>query len=405
MSNASESSRISQNVQNVQPSKTVEISTLANQLAEEGRDIVSLSIGEPDFDTPEQICGEAKQAIENGRTRYTSSSGIKELRKKIVDRYRSRYDLSYTPEQVVVTCGAKHAIYQVLQVLAGPDDEVLVPVPYWVSYPEMVWSIGAKPIFLETDLETDFKLTPEQVRNNGSSDATVLLLNTPGNPTGTVYERQELKAIMSAAVDEGLTVVTDEIYEDFVYGDSEHVPPASLDSRMKENTVIVSGFSKTYAMTGWRSGFVVGPEDILNAVSKLQGHTTTHTSSISQYASLAAFDLPEEKVREFRDQFRKRRDYVVERLRDLEGIQLTEPGGAFYVFPDVSHYYSNLTNVGQDNPGVRFCKALIEEKGVALVPGAGFGKDSCVRLSYAASMEDLEEGLNRFGEFLSDLTG
>lgn len=395
--------RIARRTNNVSESKTVAISNLAGELSRQGKDVISLSVGEPDFRAPATVRDAVKQAADEGKTKYTDSAGVPPLREKLSEKFQDKNEVEYGPDQIVVTSGAKHAIYLSLQAVLDPGDRVLIQSPYWVSYPEMVKSIGGEPVVLETDLSDDYKITPDQVREQGQ-DADVIILNSPANPTGTVYTPDEIEALTEEALRQDLLVISDEIYEEFLYGDLEPLSPASLSSEAYQNTITINGFSKAYAMTGLRVGYVSAPQDLIDAIGKIQTHTTTHASSVAQWGALAALDIPQDELDKNRETFRERRDFVAEQLRGIDGISVTVPDGAFYIFPDISGSYDGHFDTSTGEASVEFCRTLLEETGLALVPGTAFGDDGGVRISYAASMDDLEEGMDRLGSFVSGLS-
>lgn len=396
-------SRIARRTNNVSESKTVAISNLAGELSRQGKNVISLSVGEPDFDAPAPVREAVKNAADKGKTKYTDSAGIPPLRERLSDKFDETNDIEYSPDQIVVTSGAKHAIYLALQAVLDPEDQVLMASPYWVSYPEMVKSIGGQPVVLETSLEDDYKMTPEQVREHGS-EAELLILNSPANPTGTVYTPQEIEALTEEALRQDLLLLSDEIYEEFIYGDLDPLSPASLSEEAYNQTITINGFSKAYAMTGLRVGYVAGPQDVLDAVGKLQTHTTTHASSVAQWGALAALGVSDEELRKNRKTFRNRRELVAKALDDMPGVSVTIPEGAFYIFPDVSGLYDGHYDTSSGEASVDFCRELLEETGLALVPGTAFGADGGVRISYAASRESLTDGMSRMNEFVSNLS-
>ncbi len=396
-------SRIARRTNNVSESKTVAISNLAGELSRQGKNVISLSVGEPDFDAPAPVREAVKNAADKGKTKYTDSAGIPPLRERLSDKFDETNDIEYSPDQIVVTSGAKHAIYLALQAVLDPGDQVLMASPYWVSYPEMVKSIGGQPVVLETSLEDDYKMTPEQVREHGS-EAELLILNSPANPTGTVYTPQEIEALTEEALRQDLLLLSDEIYEEFIYGDLDPLSPASLSEEAYNQTITINGFSKAYAMTGLRVGYVAGPQDVLDAVGKLQTHTTTHASSVAQWGALAALGVSDEELRKNRKTFRNRRELVAKALDDMPGVSVTVPEGAFYIFPDVSGLYDGHYDTSSGEASVDFCRELLEETGLALVPGTAFGADGGVRISYAASRESLTDGMSRMNEFVSNLS-
>ncbi|HET6569600.1 MAG TPA: pyridoxal phosphate-dependent aminotransferase [Rhodothermales bacterium] len=392
------------NVEAMQPSATLAMTAKAKQLKREGKPIISLSAGEPDFSTPEPIAEAGVQAIRQGFHHYTENRGVLELRQAICNKLKRDNGLGYTTDQVIVSNGAKQSVAMAIQVMCRPGDEVLIPAPYWVSYPEMVRLAGAEPVALPTTVESNYRLTPEQLEEAITPKTRLFILNSPSNPTGSVYSPRELEAL--AAVlrrNEHVFVVSDEIYE-YILFDAEHVAFASLPS-MKERTITVNGFSKAYAMTGWRLGYLAAEPEIVKAVDKVQSQTTSAPSSITQRAGIAALEMDKGPVREMVKAFRQRRDFLLERLRKIQGLQVPTPEGAFYLFPDVSAFFGRKTLGGKViNDSTDLCMYLLEEQNVALVPGAGFGAPDGLRISYAASMDDLREATRRIEAGLSALS-
>ena len=391
------------NVAAVRPSETLAIMARAKALLREGRDVVALSAGEPDFDTPAPIVEAAHQALREGFTHYTPNAGIPELREAVAEKLRRENGLDVDAAQVLCSNGAKQSVAQVVLALCRPGDEVLIPAPYWVSYPEMARLAGAVPVALETGPETEYKVTPEQLDDALTERTRLLIFNSPSNPTGAVYTPEEVEAL--AAVlrrHEHVFVVSDEIYEHVLF-DARHVSPGALDG-MGERTVTVNGFSKAYAMTGWRLGYCAGPAWIVDAAAKVQSQLTSAPSSISQKAGVAALAMSPEPVARMVEAFRRRRDVMLERVRQWPGVVCPKPEGAFYLFPDVSAYFGRATPSGTVIEGSEaLCAYLLEEHGVALVPGSAFGADYGVRLSYAASMDDLVKAADRIEAGLAAL--
>ena len=390
----------------MQPSATLAMTARAKQLRREGRPVIGLSAGEPDFDTPTPISEAGAQAIRDGFTHYTENAGMPELREAICRKLQRDNGLDYAPGQIVCSNGAKQSVALAVNVLARPGDEVLIPAPYWVSYPEMTRMAGAEPAIVRTSVENEYRLTPEALEQAITPQTRLFILCSPSNPTGSVYTRAELEALADVLrAHEDVFVLSDEIYE-YILFDAEHVSFASLPG-MKERTITVNGFSKGFAMTGWRLGYLAAPEPIAKAASKVQSQFTSAPSSITQKAGVAALEMMEknpEPVREMVRAFRERRDFVLGRLAEMEGVRCAKPEGAFYVFPDVSAY------VGKEAPSGRriesasdLCFYLLEEHDVALVPGEAFGEPSGLRLSYAAAMDDLDEALGRIEKGLSAL--
>lgn len=388
----------------VAPSQTVEIGNLARSLAEEGRDIISLSVGEPDFAAPDEILEAGKRAFSNQRTNYTDSSGLPELREYIADKYNEYNKIPASPEDIIVTCGAKHAMFLALQAVVDPGDRVLIPSPYWVSYPAMVRSIGAEPVFVETNLENDYRVRPEDLdKNLQQSDYSAFILNSPANPTGTVYESDDLKQLSEVLKEHRLPLISDEIYEYFTFNDRSHVSIASLGPEIRNRTITISGFSKVYGITGLRVGYATGPKSILDVMKKLQSHSTTHTASTSQYAALAARDVSPQFLTEKCNLLQERSEEVVNRLEQREEVQLSRPGGAMYVFPEFP-FLKERSRRSEKKRSVEFCRSLLEETGVATVPGIAFGNDAGVRISLGTSLDSIREALHRMESFLDTRT-
>ncbi len=389
--------KLAKRVLSVSPSLTLGISARAKELRARGVDVVDLGAGQPDLDTPENIKVKGKEAIDRGFTKYTPTSGIPELKKAIAERLKQELGLDYSPQEIVVSCGAKHSIFNVLMALVEEGDEVLIPSPYWVSYPEMVKLAGGTPKFLRTTEEGGFKITPEQLRDAITPRSKVLILNSPNNPTGTVYAESELRAIAEILVEKGVYCISDEIYDKFIY-EGRHVSIATMHG-MRELTIVVNGVSKTYRMTGWRIGYAAGPKEVMQAVSKIQDHTTSNPTSISQYAALEALTGDQGEVTAMIRIFKQRRDFVVQRLNQM-GIRCSPPPGAFYVFPKISQVWGE-----EVRDSMTFAQKLLEREAVAVVPGVAFGDDEYVRISYAAPLESLKKGMDRLERFVSFIRG
>lgn len=381
---------LNQRIQAVKASPTLRFTALAKQLQAEGKQVINLAAGEPDFDTPDFIKAAAIQAIQSGFTKYTPTTGIPDLKAAIAARFSRERGLSYKPEQIAVTCGAKQAIYNLLMVLVEQGDEVLIPSPYWVSYPEMVRLAGATPVELRTDPKNGFQLDPVAVAKACTPRTKVLILNSPSNPTGVVLSADSLKKLAQVAREKNLWIISDEIYSQLSYGtDSPSI--AAVAPEVLDRTIVVDGVSKAYAMTGWRIGYLAGPKEVVDAASRLQDHSTSNPTSISQKAAVAALTGDQSPIREMVKEFSWRRDFLVKRLKSIEKISFVEPRGAFYCFVDIS------ASGMKSDP---FAEKFLKESLVAAIPGSGFGWDSCVRLSFALGRKDLEEGLNRFDKFI-----
>lgn len=384
----------------VQPSATLAAGAKARQLKADGVHVFDFSLGEPDFPTPEHICQAALKAMRDGHTHYTPASGIAELRGAVARRYQKTYGLACTAEQVVVSSGAKHSIHNALATTVGPGDEVIIPTPYWVSYSDLVQMTGAKYVLVPTTPESDFKMSPAQLKAAITPRSRLVMLNSPSNPTGTVYTRRELEALADVILDAGLGVLSDEIYERLTFGGAEPTCFATLRPELPARTLTISGVSKSYAMTGWRIGWTVGPTHVIKAMGNVQSQETGNPCSVSQYAALAALEGDQECVETMRREFEARRELVCRRLGELPGVRCPTPGGAFYAFFDVSAHFGRTLGGKKVTDSAGFCQAALESAHVNLVPGAAFGAEGYVRLSFAASREQLNGGLDRLGQLL-----
>ncbi|MBI3318040.1 MAG: pyridoxal phosphate-dependent aminotransferase [Candidatus Omnitrophica bacterium] len=384
---------LAQRIQAVKPSATLKITALARQLKAQGKKVINLAAGEPDFDTPASVKEAAIAAIREGFTKYTPTSGIPQLKEAVAEVFQRELGVRYRPEQVVVTCGAKQALYNLLQVLIEPGDEVLIPSHYWVSYPEMVRLSGGTPVEVRTDPKEGFRLKADQIERAITPRSRVLILNSPANPTGAVLDEGRLKEIARVAVLRGLWIVSDEIYCRLVYG-VPHVSIASVSPEAFARTLLVDGVSKSYAMTGWRIGYFAGPPEVVEAAERLQDHSTSNPSSISQRAALAALTGDQICLSEMSAEFGRRRDFLLQRVLRIPKISLIEPEGAFYAFLNISG--TGLTSGD-------FSNRLLESAHVALIPGEGFGWDDHVRVSFAASQEELREGFDRLERWIRSL--
>ncbi len=387
---------LSPTVQKIKPSITLAVTARANAMKAKGIDVVPLSAGEPDFDTPAHIADAAVEAIRSGFTKYTPSSGTMELKKAVCEKFRRDNGLDYAPSQVIINCGAKHSDFLAMFVLIGPGDEVIVPSPYWVSYPDMVSLAGGTPVIVEGKKEHGLKITPRQLREAITPRTKLLILNSPSNPTGMIYTEQELRALAEVIVDAGIYVLSDEIYEKLLYDGNRHVSIGSLSEEMFRRTITINGTSKAYSMTGWRIGYTAGPEDLIKAMDTVQSQETSNPTSISQKAALAALNGPEDFLAGWVAEYDRRRRYMVDRLNSMEGVTCLLPEGAFYVFPDVSALYGRSCNGKFIAGSVAFSDYMLEEQRIAIIPGGGFGADAHVRLSYATSMANIEKALDRF---------
>ncbi|HUU23039.1 MAG TPA: pyridoxal phosphate-dependent aminotransferase [Phycisphaerae bacterium] len=392
---------LSDRISRVAVSATLVVSARAKELKAGGADVVSFGAGEPDFDTPAFIKDAAKAALDAGDTKYLPAKAAA-LKQAIAEKLRRENGLRYAPEQVEVTFGGKHALYAAFQALINPGEKVLIPSPYWVSYPEQVTLAGGESVFLETSPATGFKITPEQVLANAKG-AKVLVINSPSNPTGVTYTPEELAAIAEAVLQTDLTVFSDEIYEKLLYGDTRFVSFAALDERLMSRTLTFNGLAKTFAMTGWRLGWVAGPVKVIKAVAKLMSQETSSPVSFAQAGAYAAYTDPRaaETIEAMRREFEKRGRHMHERLNAIEGVSCVQPTGAFYCFPDVSAHYGRTLGGVEIGGSLPFASACLEGAGVALVPGVAFGEDRCVRLSFATSLEQIDKGLDRLGKLLA----
>lgn len=382
--------KISERARNAAPSPTLGLTARIRRMEAEGVDVIGFGAGEPDFDTPEPIKEAAIAALRNGMTKYTPSAGTEELRRAICDKLKRDNGLSYTPRQVLVSIGAKHALYNVMQGVLDPGDEVIIPAPYWVSYPEQVKLAGATPVIVEAAEADGFRITAQAITRAVTSRTRMLILNYPSNPTGATLRPEELKQIAELAVERDLIVVSDEIYEKLTYDGRTHTSIASLSPEIFRRTLTVNGFSKAYSMTGWRLGYVAGDEEVIAALARIQDQSTSNPTSFAQAGAVAALTGPQEAVARMAAAFEERRNFIVDRLNAIPGIRCVKPDGAFYVFPNVSGLLSERLPDGD-----ALAKHLLSEAKVGVVPGSGFGAPQYVRLSYATSMEQIEKGLDR----------
>lgn len=392
---------LSRRIAALEPSKTLAMSERAGKLKAEGKDVVSMTAGEPDYDTPSHIKRAAVDALEKGYTKYTPSSGIEPLRRAIAEKLRRDNGLSYDPAQVLVSTGSKHAIFNALQATINEGDEVLIPAPYWTSYPEMVKAAGGTPVAVTGDPERAWKVTPERLERAVTARASVVMLNSPNNPTGAVYHEAEVRAIAAFAATHDLWILSDEIYEKLIYSTTPHVSPAAFAA---ERTIVANGLSKSHCMTGWRMGYIAGPRDVVRAAANLQSQATSNPTSISQYAAVAALNGEQGFLRTLLEDYRRRRDQIVGRLRAIAGIRCDEPEGAFYAFPDVSAHYGKRVNGRVIGNSMEFCDALLDVVGLGAVPGAAFGEERSIRLSYAIKPAEIAAGLDRLEAFVAKMT-
>jgi len=385
---------LNERIASIPPSATLRITSRAKAMAAEGRTVYSFAAGEPDFDTPERIKAAAAKALADGKTKYSPASGLAELREAIAAKLERENGLSYDPARIIVNDGAKHSLFNVIMTVCREGDEVIIPAPYWLSYPEMVKMAGGKPVFVHASQEQGFRIGVEQLEAAVTDRTVALVLNSPGNPTGAVYERGELEALVRAAAARGLWIIADEIYEKLVYDGAEHVSAGRVSDEVFARTVTVNGFSKAFSMTGWRLGYCAGPEPLMKAVGALQSHSTSGPNTFAQWGAVEALQGEGDEVGTMLAAFAERRALLYERLTALPGVSCVKPMGAFYMLPDIGA-------LGMDS--LTFAERLLDEEGVAVVPGAPFGADDCVRLSYACSTENIERGLDAMAKFVARL--
>ncbi|GBE52075.1 aspartate aminotransferase [bacterium BMS3Bbin14] len=391
-------------VTRIAPSPTLAVNAKAKALKAAGADILNFSVGEPDFSTPEHICAAGKKAIDDGHTRYTAVPGIQELREAVVNRLRKDHGRSYTPEQIQVSCGGKHGLYNIFQALLDPGDEVLIPAPYWVSYPPMVQLAGGVPVAVPLAEQDNFDLDPDILRRCATDRTRAIIVNNPANPTGSLFSAPALEAIGKMALERGWLVVTDDIYETITYLDGKPPHILDVDARLQDQTVILNGVSKSFAMTGWRIGYSAGPQHLIKAMNKIQSQSTSNPCAPAQYAALAALTGPQDFPAVMKQAFLPRREFFVADLTAIEGVTCVKPNGAFYVFPNFSAYYGKSFNGKKINDSVAMADYFLDEAKVASVPGAAFGADDFVRFSFATSMEVIKEGMARIKKALAALS-
>jgi aspartate aminotransferase len=384
----------------LKPSATLAITAKAKEMKSQGIDVIGFGAGEPDFDTPENIKEFAKRSIDNGFTKYTAASGIDELKNAIISRIKEDYNVEYEKKEIFVGSGAKHVLYNLFQVLLDLNDEVIIPAPYWVSYPEQVRIAGGKPVILTTEQSNGFKVKPSEIQNVITDKTKILVLNYPSNPTGVTFTKEELVEIANLAEKNDLIIISDEIYDKTLYSETKHTSFVQINDSIKDRTILVNGVSKTYSMTGWRIGYAAGNKKVLAAMNNLAGQSTSNPTSIAQKASVEAFSGPQDKVNEMVVEFKKRRDFICKELNNINGISCLIPDGAFYVFPDISYYFGKEYKNGKIENSVDFSAFLLNEAKVAVVPGIEFGSDKNIRISYATSMHDIKEGIKRIKEKL-----
>ena len=395
--------RIAKRMTTISPSLTLAISAKAKAMKAAGESVVSFGVGEPDFNTPEHIINAAKVALDNGHTKYTPSSGLLPLRKAICEKFQKDNGLTYEPSQIIVSNGAKHSIFNACYAVLEEGDEVIIPTPYWLTYPEVVKVCGATPVYLECKKENKFKFSAQDLKAAITPNTKMLIFNSPSNPTGAVYNEEETRAIAKVCEEAGIFVLADEIYEKLCYNGVKPFSIAKCSEKMQDLTITVNGVSKTYAMTGWRVGYLAAPKDIAKAIDSFQSHATSNASSISQYATIEALASSDEEIQAMVQVFDKRREKLLALIDEIDGVEAVKPDGAFYVMLVVSGLYGKSYNGKVIQNSIDFADILLEAEKVATVPGVSFGADDCVRLSYALSEADLEEGLKRIAKFVADL--
>ncbi|OAO78870.1 pyridoxal phosphate-dependent aminotransferase [Anoxybacillus flavithermus] len=392
--------KLAKRVASLTPSSTLAITAKAKELKAAGHDVIGLGAGEPDFNTPQHIMEAAVKAMYDGHTKYTPSGGLATLKQEIIKKFQRDQQLDYKPSEIIVCVGAKHALYTLFQVILDEGDEVIIPTPYWVSYPEQVKLAGGVPVYVEGLEENEFKITPQQLEQAMTDRTKAVIINSPSNPTGVIYTKEELQALGEVCLAHDVLIVSDEIYEKLIYGGHEHISIAQLSPDLKKQTIIINGVSKSHSMTGWRIGYAAGDAEIIGAMTDLASHSTSNPTSIAQYAAIAAYSGPQEPVEQMRQAFEQRLNIIYERLIQIPGFSCVKPQGAFYLFPNAKEA---ATMTGYEHVDA-FVEALLEEAKVALVPGSGFGAPNNVRLSYATSLDSLHEALNRIETFINEKT-
>ncbi len=386
--------KLASRVNQVTPSLTLAIDSLAKEMKKNGEDVCSFSAGEPDFDTPIHIRAAAKKALDEGKTRYGPAAGEAGLRKAIAEKLLRDNQLAYNADNVIVTNGGKQSLYNLIMALIEAGDEVIIPAPYWLSYPEMVTLAGGTSVIVNTSLENHYKITPEQLEAAITPKTKLFVLNSPSNPTGIVYTPEEIAALAKIVVEKDILVVSDEIYEKILYDGAIHRSIASFGPEIFQRSIISNGFAKAFSMTGWRVGYIAGPVEIVKAMTKIQGHSTSNVCTFAQYGAIAALESPQDCIEEMVKAFSERRQYILERVRSLPGLNCPTPNGAFYVFIDISQ-----TGLKSRD----FCQKLLETQKVAAIPGIAFGADDCIRLSYATDLKTIEKGFDRIDKFIGTL--
>ncbi|MBX7243889.1 MAG: pyridoxal phosphate-dependent aminotransferase [Candidatus Sumerlaeaceae bacterium] len=390
-------------VANLSESVTLAIDAKAKQMKADGIDVVNFGAGEPDFDTPIHIKDAAKRALDAGKTKYAPSAGLQELKTALAEKFLKDNGLTYKPSQISVNVGGKHSLFNIIMSVVDRGDQVIIPAPFWVSYYEMVKAAEGVPVVLPTTAADDFKITPKQLAAAITPRTVAVFINSPSNPTGSVYTEDELAALADVIIQKDILCISDELYEKLIYGGVKHVSIANVRPAMVSRTVIVNGFSKAYSMTGWRLGYCAGPQELITAVNTLQSHSTSNATTFAQWGALEALKGGTEELDKMRTAFEERRNYLVGRLRDLPGVKCNMPGGAFYAFPDFSAYHGKSANGKKIDGSMGLAEFMLEDAKVGIVPGVAFGADEYQRLSYATSMENIKKGIDRISESLKKL--
>ncbi|WP_294180536.1 pyridoxal phosphate-dependent aminotransferase [uncultured Clostridium sp.] len=394
---------LSKKAEKIKSSITLEITAKANEMKSTGIDVIGFGAGEPDFNTPENIQRAAVDAMKKGHTKYTPASGILELKKAVSRKFKRDNGLNYNTDQIIISTGAKQCLCNAFEAVLNPGDEVIIPVPYWVSYPELVRLSDGVPVFVNTKEENNFKYTVEDLERAYTERTKMILINSPNNPTGSIYSREELEKIADFAKHRDILILSDEIYEKLIYGDSKHVSISSISEDSYKRTIVVNGVSKTYAMTGWRIGYCAADKNIIKLMSNVQSHTTGNPNSVAQYAALAALNGENSQVEKMVNEFKKRRQYMIEKIDTIPSLSCLKPEGAFYVMLNISKTFGKTIDGQKIGNSLEFSNLLLEKEKVAVVPGLGFGLDGYVRLSYATSMENIKKGLDRIEQFVDKL--
>lgn len=394
---------LSRKAQAIEPSLTLAITAKAKEMKEKGIDVISFSAGEPDFNTPKNIINAAIKAMEDGNTKYTSVNGILQLREAICKKFKDDNELEYNPSQIVVSTGAKQSLANTFLAILNPGDEVIVSTPYWVSYPELIKLADGKPVFVEGDEKSNYKFTKENLEKAVTAKTKAIVLNTPNNPTGTIYNKEELEVIADFAKKYNIIIISDEMYEKLIYDNENHISIASLSKDAYERTIVINGLSKSYAMTGWRIGYCAASEKIAKLMISIQSHVTSNVCSITQYAALEALNGPQDEITKMINEFEKRRNYMINRIESIDNLSIVKPKGAFYIMINIENCLGKEINGKILNDSMEFCASLLENEKLAVIPGKAFGLNNYIRVSYATSMEAIKEGLNRIESFIKKL--